>query len=50
MDDVSGGSDGTPEVDLSDIVSAHSALDSLAARVQNHMNPNAEPGFSKVIL
>ena len=30
MDDVSGGSDGTPVVDLSDIVSAHSALDSLA--------------------
>ena len=35
VDDVSGGSDGTPEVDLSDIVSAHSALDSLAEARRN---------------
>ena len=35
MDDVSGGSDRTPVVDLSDIVSAHSALDSLAEARRN---------------
>ena len=35
MDDVSGGPDGTPVVDLSDIVSAHSALDSLAEARRN---------------
>ena len=35
LDDVSGGSDRTPEVDLSDIVSAHSALDSLAEARRN---------------
>ena len=35
LDDVSGGPDGTPVVDLSDIVSARSALDSLEEARRN---------------